>query len=485
LQDLGPIFSAFARYLSTRPDLLPVPDCLELAAIPDQLEATPIETVRNRFESEIGRPLKSVFATFEESPFESRLLFQKHRARQSNGPAVEVRILHPELETSLRQDLPLLSCLTAAFKTDSGARFPIQQTIEDFQNRLRHELDFTRQAEALSALAIDQPGLPTVYPELCGPHILTLQSPTGWRLDGITDAFDAWELASQPIDLAQNLCSSWLKQAFQHTAFPADPSAKNLVHKPDGKTVYTGALLSDLSPGAKTNLWNYLLAVARHDPDVACTALLREMQTEQGAIDPTQLQHRFRQAVPFRDGSWSQTGDANSLAEHLFVQWRFAGENGYRPPPHLIAFFRGLFLVSEVAHRLAPNADPLLDGLEALRQERGQAQIREMLDVNRWGDYLGQGGALLAELPKKLDEVLTIAAEGKMQVQIRDSQTTGQRRKKNATAATIALLLMLVSVALLSHALAEVFDPLWVNRIGAIAFVCIGALLLKTAGKRQ
>src|ERR671910_95398 len=38
LVELGPLFASFGRYLSSRIDLLPRRDCLELAAIPDSGE---------------------------------------------------------------------------------------------------------------------------------------------------------------------------------------------------------------------------------------------------------------------------------------------------------------------------------------------------------------------------------------------------------------------------------------------------------------
>src|SRR2546423_15563532 len=45
LTRLGPVFSSFGIYLSSRADLLPVDDCVELSAIPDRVLATPIAAV--------------------------------------------------------------------------------------------------------------------------------------------------------------------------------------------------------------------------------------------------------------------------------------------------------------------------------------------------------------------------------------------------------------------------------------------------------
>src|SRR5260370_967924 len=46
LEGLGPIFSSFGLYLSSRGDLWPAKDCLELATIPDRVDPTPLSAVK-------------------------------------------------------------------------------------------------------------------------------------------------------------------------------------------------------------------------------------------------------------------------------------------------------------------------------------------------------------------------------------------------------------------------------------------------------
>ncbi len=60
---------------------------------------------------------------------------------------------------------------------------------------------------------------------------------------------------------------------------------------------------------------------------------------------------RLRQIVPFRDGSWTPSGE--SLAEHLFLYARTARECGYRPRRPLLELYRGLFAVALLSQRLA------------------------------------------------------------------------------------------------------------------------------------
>src|SRR5687767_1354217 len=79
LSDLGPIFSSFGRYLATRVDLLPAADCLELETIQDHATPMPYTDVAQLIR--IGCSPDEVFLSFENEPFESRLLHQLHHAR--------------------------------------------------------------------------------------------------------------------------------------------------------------------------------------------------------------------------------------------------------------------------------------------------------------------------------------------------------------------------------------------------------------------
>ena len=115
LEALGPVFSAFGLYMASRVDLLLVRDRLELAAIADWAEATPSPLCETLIARELGCSLAEVYPVFEDEPCESRLLFQSHRARLSDGKAVTVKVVHPELQAYLECDLELLPVLQPAF----------------------------------------------------------------------------------------------------------------------------------------------------------------------------------------------------------------------------------------------------------------------------------------------------------------------------------------------------------------------------------
>jgi ubiquinone biosynthesis protein len=493
LVSLGPVFSFFGIYLSSRADMLPAKNCLELAAIPDRAEASPINSIRGLIGRELGREPSEAYAVFDEEPFESRLIFQSHRAQLRSGEAVTVKVLHPELEEYLACDLELLSLLDGV-----SAGFSIESAVEDFRCALKQQTDFLREAEMTAEFAGDTVRLeaikvPLVYRDFCTSKVLTVEHLSGTNLDDLISPFSEWESEAgratnrsasdlDSYETASRLSLVWLRLALRGRVFPVDPRPENILLLPDRQLAFTGGSFASLTAEVKTNLFDYLIASVTQDPDRACSRLLGEMKRVRGAASEDELRHRLRQVVPFRDGGWSNSGDSRSLAEYLFVHWRLAREYGYRPQPHLLSFCRGLFQVAATARRLAPNRDLLLEGLQDLRLNMVFAQFREMMSLGQLGDSVDRYAALMTELPERLDDALTLAAGGHIRLKPEKTERAAPRSRRNSSAVVFALLLLMTAVALWSHHLsASTGAKVWVERVGAVAFLLLGALLLRAA----
>lgn len=494
LVSLGPVFSSFGLYLSSRADLLPAKNCLELAAIPDRADASHAGAVLGLIEGELGRAPDELFDAFEEEPFESRLMFQSHRARlRGGGGVVTVKATRPEFEERLACDLELLPLLNGVLADDA-----VGCAADDFRRTLSQQLDFSCEAGMLAELAREAEGfeqirVPALYGELCTSRVLTFEHLSGTNLGDVLSPFGGWERevgraappspsGIDPGDLANLLCLVWLRQSLQGGVFPVDPRPENILILPSRQIALTGGLFAGLPQDVKSNLFGYLVAAAGQLPDSACSYLLREMKCAGGAAREEELRHRLRQVIPFRDGGWADSGDSRNLAEYLFVHWRFARECGYTPQPHLIGFFRGLFQIAATARLLAPSRDPLMEALQDLRFNTMFTEFRDMVGLGRLGDSVDRYAAMMTELPQRLNDVLTLAAEGRTRLGREESGRAERRSRRNSSAAVVALLLLLASVALWSHQLSSVAGAKeWADRVGAVAFVIVGALLLRAA----
>jgi predicted unusual protein kinase regulating ubiquinone biosynthesis (AarF/ABC1/UbiB family) len=502
LESLGPVFSAFGSYLSSRVDLLPVNICLDLARIVDQVEAAPISAVRELIDREFGCPLEEIYPAFEEVPFESRLIFQSHRALLENGTVVTVKIIHTEWQEHYEFDIKLLTLLRVVFSGDDWGNLFIENVIADFIYTLEEQMDLIQEIKAFVDLAQDAKDceilrVPLVFRDLCSSKLATIEQLPGLYLQDMIALFERSGLeehastgaASEDIrldinDLARRLCLVWLRQVLLGSWFPVAMHPKNIVVLPNMQIAFTSGEFARLSTDTKKNLWQYLIATSTEDPDKACSCLLGEMIQDGSPFDAEELRHRFRGIVPFRDGGWSPEGDSRSLAEHLFVHWKLASDRGLRPQHHLLAFYRGLFQTAAHARRLAPYGDPLLDGLQEVRTIEMVAQFRDMLGLSQLSDNLDRYAAMMMGLPQKLDEVLTLVAESGARVRLQSAQEVGHRRQQGSSAVLIALLFVLAAVVLLSHHVsASAAGGVWFDRISAMVFVVVGALLLRAISR--
>jgi ubiquinone biosynthesis protein len=421
LEDLGPIFSSFGLYVSARADLWPVNDCLELGAIPDSAKATPPHLIRELLKKEIGC---SGFSEFAAQPFESRLLFQSHRARLRSGAEVIVKVIHSELESDFSSDVELLPLLKDAFAGCGMSQAAFENAAADFSHALQKQIDFVNEARAFEALAQDAQDYdvlrtPQVQKQLSSSKVLVIERLDGARLSEAPvfksepSANDDWtrfrSLGFERNELARLLCEIWLRQALLGRAFPIEPRPENILVLPRKQLAFTGGAFGMLPAEPQANLWNYLVAAANDQSDKACSCLLRELR-EEGAVR-TDLVQRFRQAMPFRDGGWDASGDCHTLGELLFVQWRFASECGFTPLMHLPAFFRGLFTVADVTRRIARGIDPLAEGIRDLRLLAGVAHFSSLLSQSHFAEQIDKYSTLIMHMPPTIDEALTSASE--------------------------------------------------------------------------
>ena len=496
LEGLGPIFSSFGLYMSARADLWPARDCLELAKIPDIAPATPANWVRSLLKTEGCWP-EERFVNFKDEPFESRLLFQCHYARLNDGAEVVVKIAHPEIESLIAHDLELLPLLKDTFG-DCGLRpSAFNSAVTDFLHSFERQMDLINEARAFVSLAQDAEDYdallaPKVYGRLCTSQLLVIEKLNGLRLDEIMPSLlesgteancePTGSLSFERNEFGRLLCEVWLRQALIGRSFPVELRPRNILVLPGKQIAFTGGGFAGLPAEPQNNLWEYLLAASHDDSDRACLCLLKEIRKEEVSVSDD-VRQRFRQAMPFRDGGWDATGDRQSLAELLFVHWRFASDCGYLPLNHLPPFYRGLFNVVDIARRVAPGIDPLAEGVRDLRLLTGLGQFSQMMSGQRLMEQIDQYTGMIVDLPQLLDEALTSVSEGPPGLKVM-AANSAEPRAGNTAAMVTFLLLVLAAFVLVSHYIGvSALSATWANRIDAIVFMIVGALLLRAISR--
>jgi len=333
-----------------------------------------------------------------------------------------------------------------------------------------------------------------VYGSFCTSQVLVIERLNGLRLDEVLPTSlepdgDATRLLFECAgfeqgELARLLCEVWLRQALLGRSFPVEARPENILILPGKQIAFSGGAFAGLAAEPQANLWGYLLAAANENADKACSCLLKEMRRE-GASVRDKVRQRFRQAMPFRDGGWDGNGDRQSLAELLFVHWRFASECGYLPLNHLPAFYRGLFSIVDIARRIAPQIDPLSEGVRDLRLLAGLGQFSKMMSQPRLQEQMDGYTAMMMGLPQSLDEALTLVSEDPARFKSQAGESADHRGGTSSTA-VVALLLVLAAFVLLSHYVGtSVAAGVWASRLNTIVFMVFGALLLQAISRSR
>lgn len=438
LDDLGPLALAFGRYLASRADLLPLAACQALArghSTPGEAREGPAldePSLRALLEERLGPSWSEHFSSFQLEPLRVDLFGQVHRARAAAGPTAKGTAAKGTAAggRELRVRISTPSSLRASPKTSPGAasdplgallevlgpvlaRDPWHLPIDELERAFRAELearaDLEARALSLRTLEDKAQGLagvwvPEVVDPLCRPGLLVTEAPPPSRPD----------LGPFDLDWAPRLAMAWLQLALTlgrvEVAPVPEPAGDDAVAFWDGLSV-------DLSTALRVRLWDYLRAVAAHDPDRALHALWPLLEVR-GARDrgrsgaPSEAQRielrtRFRQAIPFRDGGYEEPSE--SLTEYAMLHWRWIRRVGCCLPPPAEAFFRGLFRISHLGRMSRPDQDerdPVERGLDALQWIAGFQQLEQLLEPEELGALTEEWGKTLLELPPIVDRLL-------------------------------------------------------------------------------
>jgi ubiquinone biosynthesis protein len=479
LVTLGPVFSGFGRYLATRPDLLPRRHCAELALIPDAAAPADPRAVDALVHRQLGAPPARQFFRFDHAARDVTLWTERHDVWVGPDLPAVVTIVRPDASEWLESDLPLLPLLAGCLEIEPSL---FLRAIEDFAETLRARLDQTQQVAAFTALVADAPAVagfhaPACFRDHCSSDVLTSERHEGATLEDLLSRADV--APDVRLDVARRFSATWIRQVLGGRVVPFDFAPRDIAVDGD-RFVVTAAVCEPQSATERGRFSRYLNAVAADDPDAAAAWLLDAANADEvpEALEE-ELKRRFRQAVPFRDGEWS--GDER-FAEYVLVQWRAACEAGWRLTPHHVHLYRGVHALASAAQALAPDHDALLDALLDARLLLGASEAAQAIEPAALTERLETALREMVALPQKLDEVLTLAAEGRLRVKLQVPESGERRRAKAQTVMLVANLVLLAAIATLVRHIVPAYGPT-VERLAVLVLLVVGGWLLVAAAK--
>lgn len=240
---LGPTFIKMGQALGTRADLLPLPYIKQLEKLQDQVPAFATGDAFARIESELGKPLSSLYAEIDAEPIAAASLGQVYRARLHTGEEVAVKVQRLGLSEIITFDTAVLYRLVKVV----NRIFPRANENADWEGMLREfhstvfeEMDYVREGRNADRFRQNfrtwrAVRVPKVYWSHTNTRVLTLEFIRGTKVLDV-EALRARRIS--PVKVNRLLVRTYLKQLLEDGFFHADPHPGNLLVMDSGHLAF-------------------------------------------------------------------------------------------------------------------------------------------------------------------------------------------------------------------------------------------------------
>ncbi|MCX2978364.1 ubiquinone biosynthesis regulatory protein kinase UbiB [Candidatus Marimicrobium litorale] len=274
LEELGTVFIKFGQALSTRRDLLPSDIADELARLQDDVPPFPEQQSVAIIEEALGKTVGELFGSFDPAPMACASIAQVHSATLQGGEQVVVKVVRPDIEPIIREDIALMFTLAKLVERyhPDGHRLRPVEVVADYELVILDELDMSREAANASQLRRNFEDkkllyVPEIYWDYSCSNVLTME-----RIFGIP-VTDIETLRAKGTDLkmlGERGVEIFFTQVFNDSFFHADMHPGNIfvdASDPQDPT-YIGvdcAIVGSLSDADQYYLGRNLLAIFRRD----------------------------------------------------------------------------------------------------------------------------------------------------------------------------------------------------------------------------
>ncbi len=442
LEDMGTLFLKLGQLLSTRRDLVPPEIIEQLVQLQDQVKPFDVDIAIAQIQDPkhgLGQSIESLFARFDVKPLAAASIAQVHTAALNDGREVVVKVVRPDIRTTIITDFELLRELASwvSARVEAARAVHIIDIVEDYRQVMLNELDLLLEADNTTKMRNNflDSGLmyvPEVYD--ASKNIMVMERIQGVPISQV-HIFD--ELGYDRAILAEKGLTIFFTQVFRDNFFHADMHPGNVfVETPPVKMLsadtppvglgyeprYIGldcAIMGTLSKDDQMIVARMLLSVMNNN----FTALV-DIVSRAGWIPPNTDKHALmrdmsRTVGPMLQKSINDIDFAGVLMQILDI----ARRHHMSIPPQLMLLLKTLVHVEGLGRDLYPDLD-----IWSLAKPILSSWIKEQLDPMR---NLQQLRARLPELllsstdiPKLLDQGLqSLAAQGSRQdSQLREIQ---------------------------------------------------------------
>ncbi len=374
---LGPTFIKIGQALSTRADLIPLEYVQELSLLQDRVPPFSSELAVAVIETELGKPLYSLFRDFESIPLAAASLGQVHKARLHTGEDVVVKIQRPGLEELFNLDFELLHRLVRWCNRffPKLRKYNLEAIYQEFFEILYQEIDYIHEGKNADRFrenfkTYNRVLVPQVYWEYTTKKVLTLEYVPGIKIDD-RPTLEASQINTKEVIQLGITC--YLKQLLEDGFFQSDPHPGNMAVSPRGEIIfYDFGTMSEVKAIAQDQMVKTFFAVLKKDTDEVIQTLIY-----MGLIEPVADMTPIKRMVnflleEFRDKPIDVRA-FEQLSGEIYLMFE---QQPFRLPPQMTFIIKSLTTLDGIARALDPQynllaaAQPFLKNI-AFTQQQG------------------------------------------------------------------------------------------------------------------
>lgn len=467
LEELGPTFIKFGQIASTRPDLLTDDMIEELEKLQTHVPAFPFRDAKYIIESELGRPIESVFHSIEEKPLAAASIGQVHLGVLKTGEQVAIKVQRPKITKTIETDFEILKELAslAELRIDWATRYRVIEVVDQFSEMIRNELDYIVEARSAKRIASqlanhESVKIPTIYEEYSTSKVLVMEYIVGEELtciiEGDVGGYD------QKV-LANTLAEMTFQQVFIDGFFHADPHPGNMLIQPNNKIVLldfgmVGRLTSDM----KENFGLLLINMMRENI-AGMTEYLLKMGTQTVSIDEEALKADVEVLM---DKYYRLKISEISMADAIRELFQMAHKHEISLSPDYTTLAKTLLTLEGTIAQLDPDLS-----LVEVAKPFGEQLIRERYRPKRLaGEVVGQITdymKLFADVPGHVKKLSAVIKKDRIRLDITlpDMEQFLKRMDRIGNQLSFAIVLLAFSIIMvgliIGSALAGESTVLW------------------------
>ncbi|VDG21265.1 2-octaprenylphenol hydroxylase [Lactobacillus sp.] [Lactiplantibacillus mudanjiangensis] len=504
-EELGPTFIKIGQILSSRTDIVKPAFANEFKKLQDNVKRDPFETVKQTIETQTGKTMAEMFASFDEEPFASASMGQTHHATLLNGQKVVVKVQHPGIDAEVALDISLFErALPLLRYIPESSVIDLREMVAEIKRSLFNELDTsievkngTRFYRLNNRQDIIQ--VPKVYGDYSTQKVLVNQYMAGTSIQHFmatlndADLNDDHQYDDERRYLAHTLVTNFLKQVFEDGFFHADPHPGNIllrelkpqdmgyhtpakrktghIHRetlPPYRLVYLDfGMMGSISPALMAGIANVVIAVTTENTRQVGRAILA-ISNRTGEVDEEAF---FSALAPFLSQYYnSGLGDID-FQGLLFEMVKVCRTNNIQVNPAVTMLGKAFGTIEGIVEMLDPSLS-MMDVARpfARKYMREHFDLRQELEDGALATL--QGLRDTPKLPSRLLSALDTFENGQTRVNIVFSHRKQFIDQIDSMVNKVVLAVILAALIVGSSLLVQSHpDNNWITNIGIFGYV--------------